>query len=157
MAPVPLKAGKLAWHSRHVSRTFAAPAFADWRIRAVRDTRAPFKSHRTVLEGERAALIAMTGQTTRLIGSKALHHRGTHGPSGSVAIDATHRAFRQLMVIRPLELRPNIEVATGTLLIDGRGFCDPPIHLAVGVNLMTGSAGHLVFHVTASRRPTWVG
>lgn len=111
--------------------------------------RTSFKSHWTVLEGERPALIAMTGQAAGFIGSEALQHRRTYRAVWIVAVDATHCAFRQLVVIRALELRPNIEVATGTLLIDGRGFAIHQSIWPIGVNLMTGRAGHLVLHVTA--------
>jgi len=40
------------------------------------------------------------------------------------------------MVIRPLETAPNIEVATGTLLIDAAGLRSTQSIWPVGVNLM---------------------
>ena len=80
--------------------------------------RTTFKAHGVVLERERPTLVAMAIQAPRLVGGKGLRHRGTRGAVRVVAIDATHRAFGQPVVIRPLKLRPDIQVAARTQLID---------------------------------------
>ena len=80
--------------------------------RAVRLVAAPatFKTHHGMLEGERTAFIPMTVETSRFVRGEYLRHCRPHGAVRIVAIDAGHRGFRQLVVVRPLELRPDIDV-----------------------------------------------
>ena len=80
--------------------------------------RAAFKAHRRVLESERPALVAVAVEASRLVRGEDLRHRRPDAAVRIVAIDAAHRAFRQLVVIGPLELRPHVEVAARAQLVD---------------------------------------
>src|SRR5580692_6106649 len=71
---------------------------------------AAFKAHRSVLEGERAALIAVAFEATRLVGGEALQHYWTNTAVRIVAVHAGHVAFGKLVMKRPLELGPLVEV-----------------------------------------------
>ena len=82
--------------------------------------RTTLKPDRPMLEGERTTLIAMAREAARLICSECLDHRRTHGSMRVVAIDAGHCLFRQLVVVRPLKLGPNIRMTTAAQLIDCR-------------------------------------
>ena len=69
-----------------------------------------------------------------------LRHRRTHAAVRIVAIDTAHGAFGQLVVIRLLELRPHIRVATGALFVDRcRACATDQAMAAVGVNLVAGA------------------
>lgn len=57
------------------------------------------------------------------------------------------------MMIRQLELRPNIHVAACALFIDGGRLADHKVMPPVRMNLVAGCAGNLVLHVTALEAP----
>ena len=67
---------------------------------------AAFKAHRGMLEGERAALIAVAFEATRLVGGEALQHCRADAAVRIVAVHAGHVAFGKLVMKRPLELGP---------------------------------------------------
>jgi hypothetical protein len=67
-----------------------------------------------MLERERSTLVAMAIQAPRLVGAEGLRHGRTYTPVWVVTIDAAHGAFRQLVMVRPLKLRPDVEVAART-------------------------------------------
>jgi hypothetical protein len=79
---------------------------------------ASLKTHRRVLEGERATLVAVTVEATRFVGGEGLGHGWARASVGIVAIDAAHRLFRQAVMVGSLELRPDIGMATRALPID---------------------------------------
>ena len=111
--------------------------------------RAAFKPHRTVLESERAALVAMAIQASRFVRAESLRHAGADAAVGIVAIDTTHSALRQLVVVRPLKLSPDVDMATRALLIQ-RGWLALDQSVGpVGVNFMAGRAGDLILGMTA--------
>jgi hypothetical protein len=114
---------------------------------------ATLKPHCGVLERKGTALIPMAVETPRFVGSERLHHRRANTAVRIMAIDAGHGAFGQLMVIRPLKLRPDVEVTARALVVDGGGLADHQVMAAIRVNLMTGRAGNLVLHVTALETP----
>jgi hypothetical protein len=53
------------------------------------------------------------------------------------------------MMIRLLELRPYIQVATRALFVDSRSLTGDQVMSAIRMNFMTGRARDLVLHVTA--------
>lgn len=105
-------------------------------------TAAALESHRSVFKGERPALVAVAAEAIGLIGSEHRLHRRPHAAVRIVAIDAAHRAFRQSMVLRLLELRPDILVTSGALRIDLARLADYQAIRPVGVNLVAGHAGN---------------
>jgi hypothetical protein len=114
---------------------------------------ATFKSDGCVLECEWTALITVAIETARLVGGEILLHRGADGTVRIVAIHATHGVFGQLMVIRLLELRPDIQMATGALGVDGRVAMGHESHRTVGMNLVTCGASHLVLGMAVLQTP----
>src|SRR5438270_6731272 len=117
--------------------------------------RAAFKSYRRVLEGERASFIAVASQASGLVRSEHLQHGRSHGSVRVVAIDAGHRALGQLVMDRPLELRPDSDMATPALLIDRHRRARNHSGRAVGMDLVACGAGDLVLEV-AAREPAGV-
>lgn len=111
--------------------------------------RTAFKTHRAVFEREGPALVAMTLQTARLVSAESLRHSRTNTAVRIVAIDAAHRTFRQLVMIRSLKLRPHVRVATRALFVDRCGLSIHQPVRSVGVNFVTGGAGDLIFGMTA--------
>src|SRR5262249_31183919 len=110
---------------------------------------ASFQPHRSVLEREWPGFIAVTIDARHLVRSSRLYGAWQHRSVRVVAIDAAHRAFRQSMLVRLLEARPNIGMARRTLLINlDRFSCDQSVW-PVLVNRMTRCATHLVFCMTA--------
>jgi hypothetical protein len=66
----------------------------------------------------------VTIEASRLVGAERLQHCRTDAAVRIVAIDTRHGAFGQFMMIRLLELRPHIQVATRALLVDGGSLAD---------------------------------
>src|SRR5260370_16805657 len=66
-----------------------------------------------MLENERAALVAMTLQTARLIAERSAHAVGSEARMRVVAIYAGHRAFRQTMLVRSRKGTPLRQLAVG--------------------------------------------
>ena len=114
---------------------------------------ASFEANGCVIEGEGAALFAVAGEASRLVGGEGLLRGGTNAAVWIVAIDAAHCAFGQLVMIRFLKLRPNVEMTAGAQRVDGLGAARHEPHRAVGMNLMARRACHLILRVTASQPP----
>ena len=119
--------------------------------RAVRLVAAPatFKTHHRMLEGERTAFIPMTVEASWFIRREYLGHCRPHGAVWIMAIDAGHRALRQLVVVGPLKLRPNIDVTARALLVDRRSFASYQAERSIGMDLVTRGAGHLILDMAA--------
>jgi len=119
--------------------------------RAVRFVTNPatLEPHCRMLERKRTTLVAVALEAARLVRSERLHHRRPDTAVWIMAIDAGHGAFGQLMVIRTLELGPDVQMAICALLVDRGGFADQQVTPAVGMNLMTSGAGNLILHVAA--------
>ena len=105
------------------------------------------KPHGNVLERKGPTLVPVAIEASRLVGAERLQHCRTDAAVRIVAIDTGHGAFGQFMVIRLLELRPYIQVATRALLVDGGSLADHQIMPPVRMYLVTGCAGNLVLHV----------
>jgi hypothetical protein len=110
---------------------------------------AAFPSNRLMFERERAAFIAMAIQATGLIGGEALLHRGPDGTVRIVTIHATHGVFRHFVVVRLLELRPNIQVTTGACSVNRRRAVRYDAHGSIGMDLVASGAGYLIPGVAA--------
>src|ERR1700682_4040138 len=102
-----------------------------------------------MLEGERTAFIPVTVETSRFVRGEYLRHCRANAPVRIMAIDAGHRAFRQLVVVRPLELRPDIDVTARALLVNRGSFASHKAQRPVGMNLVTRGAGHLILDMAA--------
>ena len=89
-----------------------ASACAGWPSRAAGGRRAAFQLHRGVLEDEGAALIAVAIDAARLVGLDGLDLARQEAAVRIVAIDAGHGAFRQPVLVGPLEARPDIACGT---------------------------------------------
>lgn len=111
--------------------------------------RAAFKTHGRMFERKGSALIAVAGKTTGLVGREILDHRGPDSAVRIVAIHAAHAAFRKLVVKRTLELRPDIQMTTAALRVDGIGLACYQSGGIVGVHLMAGRTRNLVLGVAA--------
>ena len=111
--------------------------------------RTSLESHRTMLEGERPAFVAMAIEASRLVRAERLRHRGLHAAVRIVAIDAAHRALRQLVMKRLLELRRDRQMAAFALLVDRFRFAHHQLFRRRRVNLVAGGAGHLILGVAA--------
>jgi hypothetical protein len=111
--------------------------------------RATFEAHRCVLKRKRTTLVAVALETSGLIGREDLIHRRPYAPVWIVTIDAGHRAFRQTVVKRLLELTPDRGMATRTLFVYFGRLARHQTQWAVGMNLVTGCTGHLVLCVAA--------
>ena len=108
-----------------------------------------FETHRPMFERKRPTLVAMAVQASRLVRGEGLRHRRTDTAVRIVTVDTAHRAFRQLMMIGPLKLRPDVGMAARALLVDRSRLA---VHQPVGlirVNFMAGSAGDLIFRMAA--------
>ena len=68
-----------------------------------------------MFEYKRAALIAMALQAAWLVSERRLHAVCAKARVRIVAIDAGHRAFRQSMLVRPVECRPLRHMTRRTL------------------------------------------
>ncbi len=110
---------------------------------------ATLKPHGSVFKRKGPAFVPVAVEASRFVGAERLHHCRTDAAVRIVAIDTRHRAFGQLMVIRLLELRPYIQVATRALFVDGGSLADHQIMSPIRMNFMTGRARNLVLHVTA--------
>jgi len=108
---------------------------------------AAFKAHRCMLEREWTPFVAMAFEAPRLIGCEALQHGRTDAAVRIVAIHAGHAAFRKLVVERPLELGPLVEVTAYAQLVSGFRLADHQ-RLAL-VHFVTGSARNLIPGVAA--------
>jgi len=108
---------------------------------------AAFKADRSVFEGERSALVAMAGEAPRLIGREALEHRWPDAAMGIVAVHAAHGAFGKFVMKRPLELRPDIQVAAPAQLISRFGLASH--QRFAGMHLVAFRARNLVLGVAA--------
>jgi len=119
--------------------------------RAVRLVAAPatFKTDYRMLERERTAFIPMTVETSWFICGEYLGHCRPHGAVRIVAIDAGHRTLRQLVVVGPLELCPDIDVTARALLVDRRSLASYQAERPVGMDFVTCGAGHLILDMAA--------
>lgn len=102
-----------------------------------------------VLKRKRTTLVAVAFQAPRFVRAERLCHRPPDAAMGIVTIDAGHRAFGQLMVIRALKLCPDIQVAGRALIVDGGSLAGHQAMRPTSMNFMTGSAGNLILHVAA--------
>ena len=112
-------------------------------------TGAALKTYRRVLKGERAALVAVTLQTSGFVGCENLRHRGPDAAMRVVTIHATHRALRKFVMKRLLKLRPLRYMTGPALFIDCRRLANYHSEGSVGMYLVAGGAGHLVLGVAA--------
>ena len=114
---------------------------------------ATLKPYGSVFKRKGPPLVPVAVEASRLVGGEGLQHGRANASVRIVAIDARHGAFGQFMVIRPLKLRPDIQVTAGALVVDSGGLADHQVMAAIRVNLMAGRAGNLVLHVTALETP----
>jgi len=110
---------------------------------------ATFEAHWCVLKRKRTAFIAVALETSGLIGREDLIHRRPYTAVRIVTIDAGHRAFRHPVMKRFLELTPDRDVATRALFVDRGGLTRHQTQWAVGMNLVTSGAGHLILGMAA--------
>ncbi len=100
--------GRLAWHSRHTSRTslrvsirgFTDP-WGSWQGRA------SLISHGRMFKRKRPALIAMALDAARFVRSETLAHGPARGTVGIMAIDARHCVLGNLVAVRASETAPS--------------------------------------------------
>jgi len=112
-------------------------------------TSAAFKTHGPVLEGKRTALVAVAGEAAGFVGGKRFGHLRPHAAVGVVAVHATHGFLRKSVVIRALELRPNLKMTCRTLLVDPGGFThDKSLRPAI-VDFVARGACDRIFGVAA--------
>ena len=110
---------------------------------------AALQADRRVLVGEGPGLVAMALEAARLVGADGLDGARQEAAVRVVAVHAGHGAFRQPVLVRPLEAGPHVRVAPGAQLVDVRLFAR---HQPVGPVLVDGVAGdaaHLVPGMTA--------
>ncbi len=122
-----------------------------WIRRAVHfvATSAALKADWRVFKREWAPLISMAIETTRLVGGERLGHHRTDTPVRVVTIDAGHGSFRELVMNRQLELRPDIKVTARAQLIDrSRLACNQTIG-CWAVDFVARRAGDTVLSVAA--------
>src|SRR5216684_7322857 len=110
--------------------------------------RAALQAHRRMLEHEGPALIAMTFEASGLIGRDRLHLPRQKASMGVVAVQAGHRTFRQLVVVRSLKLGPDPGVTLAALGIDC-GRSPRPQKLGAFVDPVTGDATDLIARMSA--------
>jgi len=110
---------------------------------------AALESDRLMLERERTAFVPVTIEATGLIGRERLRHRRPEASVRIVAIDAGHRPFREPVMIGPLELRPDIEMAARALLVNGGRLAGHQTIGRVAMNFMAGRAGNRVLGMAA--------
>ena len=127
------------------------PGQQSWIRRAVwfMAARATFEAHRSMLEGEGAALVAVAFQAPGLVGGEQLRHGWADGSVRIVAIDTGHCALGQFVMSRPLELRPYADMAALALLVDRHGRARDHSGRTVGVDLVASRAGDQVLEVAA--------
>ena len=82
--------------------------------------RATFELYWRVLERKRAPLVAMAFEASRLIAVDRSELLQARSAMRIVAVHAGHRAFGYRMMMRPLELRHHVRMATLTDLRDFR-------------------------------------
>ena len=88
--------GRLAWHSRQTSRTsWRISIFAFAEPCGIVAALAAFLPHRSVLESERSALVAVAFEAAGLIGARHLHQAGFEAAVRIMAIDAASWRFRE--------------------------------------------------------------
>ena len=105
--------------------------------------------HRSVLKNKRSALIAMALVTAWLVGVGRLHRTLQQRPVRVMAIDARHRAFRQLVAERPLEVSPYLGMAAGALCIDFAWLARDQTVRTLFMNRVTAYTTDLVLGVAA--------
>lgn len=110
---------------------------------------ATLKPHGRVFKRKGPAFIPVAVEASRVVGAERLQHGRADTAVRIVTIDTGHGAFGQFVMIRLLELRPHIQVATRALLVDRGSLADHQVMSPIRMNLMTGRAGNLVLHVTA--------
>jgi len=116
-------------------------------------SRAAISPHHGVLVGERARLVRVALQATRLVAARRLQRVGQNAAMRIVAIGARHGTLGHLVFERLLEARPDVLMAKGTLLIDAFGLRDRlPLWCRL-VHRMAGGAGHLIPGMAASDAP----
>ena len=110
--------------------------------------RAALEPHRRVLENKRPALVAVAPETTRFVSGDCLDRPRQLRAVRVVAVDARHRPFGQLVLVRPLEARPDCGMALRALGVDGRHLPRPQF-FGRFVHRMAGNATHLIARVRA--------
>ena len=112
-------------------------------------TSAAFKTHGPVLEGKRTALVAVAGEAAGFVAGEPSCHLRPDAPVGVVTVHATHGFLRKPVVIRALELRPNLEMTARALLVDRGGLAhDEPVGPAL-VDFVARCARDRIFGVAA--------
>ena len=135
--------GRSAWHSRQTRDTWARVS-----IRGLTDpcgswqAAAAFETHRSMLESERSALVAVAAEAVGFVGSEHRSHGWTYAAVRIVAVDAAHGAFGETMMVGLLELCPDILVASGALAVDLARLANHQAIRAVRVNLVAGDTGN---------------
>lgn len=119
--------------------------------------RAPFESYRFMLEREGTALITVAIEAAGFVGGETLLHRGAYGAVRIVAVDATHGAFGQLVMVGLLELRPYVQVAACALSINRGVAVRHEAHWPVRVNFVAGHTGNLILAVAVLQSPDLSG
>ena len=110
---------------------------------------ATFEAHRSVLESEGPAFIAVAPETGGFVGIELAAQRGTDAAVRIVAVDATHRALRQTVVIGFLEGPPHVLMATGALIVDFDRLARHHPVGSVGMDLVTGDTRNRIPGVAA--------
>ena len=108
---------------------------------------AAFKAQWSVFKRERPTLVAVAFEASRIISSEGLQHSRPDAAMRIVAIHASHVAFGKLVMERPLELGPRIEVATSALLVDRIGLANH--HRHARMYFMAGRTRNLIVGVAA--------
>jgi hypothetical protein len=103
-------------------------------------TRAALKANRSVLEGKRTPLVAVTVQAPRLVCPEALRHCRADATVWIVAIDATHPTLGQPMMKWLLEFCPNSKVTTRALLVYRGNLARHQPFRTIGVDFVTRGA-----------------
>jgi len=114
--------------------------------------RAALEPHRRVLENKGPALVAVAPVATRLVSRNRLDRPRQLRPVRVVAVDARHRPFGQLVLVRPLEARPDRGMALRALGVDSRHLARPQL-FGRFVHRMAGNATHLIARVRALNAP----
>src|SRR5579871_6614143 len=100
-----------------------------------------FEADRPMLERERTTLVAVAGDAAGFVRGECLRRRGLECPMRIVAIDAAHGAFGELVMIGPLELRPDVQVAARTFFVDRGRLARDQVGSTVLVHFVTSGAG----------------
>jgi hypothetical protein len=110
---------------------------------------AAFEAQRRMLECKRSALIAVTREASRLISADIPQRGVSDAPVRIVTVHARHGRFRQTVAEWLTKLRHDAGVTTRALLIDVSDAPGEQLCAAIGMNLVTSRARHLIFRMTA--------